>query len=252
MLPLENAMVTDIINLFTVSSPKGRYEKINNRHSYALTFCISGQITYTHNGRKVISDREHAVFLPQGESYHLHGDRSGDFPVINFYCQNRICDTVERVYIGNPDTYITEYERMKQLSLFDGSRAMLLSIFYGMLHRMKTHTDTDAVLEPAMKYIEANFTDRMLDNEQLAGLCGISEVYFRRLFTERFGTTPRQYIIDVRINRAKQLLCEGKLKVSAVSEACGFGDPYHFCRMFKQKTGIPPSEYMIKNTINTI
>ncbi len=252
MIPLENAVVTDLINLPTVDLPQGHTVHVVNRFSYALSFCMSGRITYTHQEQSVISDREHAVFLPQGASYSLHCDRSGDFPVINFYCRNKLCDTVERVYIGNPEPYIAEHKRMTKLSLFEENRALLMSIFYGMLHRIRSTSKTDAVLKPAIQYIETCFTDRSIRNARLAWLCGVSEVYFRTLFPERSGITPRQYIIDVRINRARQLLCEGKLRMSEISEACGFTDPYHFYHMFKQKTGITPSEYKKRNQTDTI
>ena len=43
MKKLSEAVVTNIIDIFTVSSTKGRFEKINNRKSYGLSFCIDGQ-----------------------------------------------------------------------------------------------------------------------------------------------------------------------------------------------------------------
>lgn len=55
---LSKIVVTDIKETLTVSSPKGRFEKINNRKSYGISFCISGQITYTHRGEKFVSDPE--------------------------------------------------------------------------------------------------------------------------------------------------------------------------------------------------
>ena len=56
-------------------------------------------------------------------------------------------------------------------------------------------------------------------------------------------------ILDIRIGKAKQLLADGTQKISAVSEACGFSNPYHFCRAFKQRTGLTPSQYMQQNRL---
>jgi len=56
--------------------------------------------------------------------------------------------------------------------------------------------------------------------------------------------TPRQFIIEIRINKAKQLLTDGTLKISAVAEKCGFTNQYHFTRVFKSRVGLTPSEYM--------
>ena len=73
---LSNITITDIKETFTVFSPKGRFEKIQNRKAYALSFCDKGQITYTHNGNEIISDKNHAIILPQGQSYTLFGDKT--------------------------------------------------------------------------------------------------------------------------------------------------------------------------------
>lgn len=45
-----------------------------------------GQITYTQNGEKYISDKDNAIILPKGKSYSLKGDKTGIFPIVNFDC----------------------------------------------------------------------------------------------------------------------------------------------------------------------
>ena len=102
---------------------------------------------------------------------------------------------------------------------------------------------------PAIRYIESNYQSPGLSNAELAKECNISEVYFRKIFTETYKTTPKQFIVDIRINKAKQLLSDGFLKVGTVAELCGFSNQYHFCRLFKEKTGVTPTEYMKRNRI---
>ena len=98
-------------------------------------------------------------------------------------------------------------------------------------------------------YVPVGVPKKKTRYELLAEKCGISEVYFRRLFTEQYKVTPKQYIIDLRINKAKQLLTDGIFKIGAISESCGFSNPYHFCRVFKEKTGLTPTEFMKQNKI---
>lgn len=252
MKKLSEAVVTNIIDIFTVSSTKGRFEKINNRKSYGLSFCIDGQITYTHNGIEYISDKEHAVILPQKQNYTLYGDKKGIFPVINFQCMDILCDTIIVLPIQNNKSFIKDYEQIKTLFLFNQNRAKIISIFYDMLHRLSSYGITGNTLSPALKYIEKNYQNPNLTNARLAQECKISEIYFRKLFTEQFKITPKQFIIDVRIQKAKQLLSEGSLKINAVSNECGFSNPYHFCRTFKEKTGMTPTEYLKQNKIYKI
>lgn len=70
MINLDKIIVTDIVDFFTILSPKDRFEKIYNRKSYGLSFCSEGQITYTHNGNKVISDKITQLFFPKGRLTH--------------------------------------------------------------------------------------------------------------------------------------------------------------------------------------
>ena len=249
---LNNITVTDIRQLFTVSSPRGRKEEIRNRKSYGLSFCAEGKITYEKDGKQAISDENHAVILPKGQSYSIYGNKTGIFPVINFDCIEPLTKEVVALPIQNTDIYIKDFEKMKALSLFDENRAEIMSIFYNILHRLSTESSVHNVILPAIRYIESNYQNPKLSNAELAKKCNISEVYFRKIFTETYKTTPKQFIVDIRINKAKQLLSDGFSKVGMVAEQCGFSNQYHFCRLFKEKTGLTPTEYAKQNRISEI
>jgi AraC-like DNA-binding protein len=126
----------------------------------------------------------------------------------------------------------------------------MMSAFYSLIDGIISQTDeSGSIISGAVAYLEANLSDMMLNNEILAKQANISEVYFRQLFLKQFGITPRQYIIGARIAKAKQLLSSGNKKISAIAEECGFASVYHFCRCFKEKTDMTPTEYMNSNHI---
>lgn len=249
---LKKIIVTDITEVLMISSPKGRFEKIHNRGCYGVSFCIDGQITYTHNGKKFVSDNKHAIILPQGQSYTLYGDKKGLFPVINFTCQEPLCDTFMVLPVQDNESFIMDCDQMKALFLFDGNHSKIMSIFYNMLHRLSSYGAIGNTLTTAIKYIESNYQNPALTNQMLANECKISEVYLRKLFVEQLQTTPKQFILDIRMQKAKQLLTEGVLKISTIADHCGVSNPYHFCRLFKQKTGITPTEYAKQNRVYKI
>lgn len=250
---LNNAVITDVISTFTVHSIKGRTEKIDNRPFYGLSFCKEGQITYNLNGEKFVSDRHHAIILPQYQTYTLSRDKSGMFPVINFETMNFLCNRFIVIPIKNPDVYFKEYEQIKALELFEKSRAKRMSIFYNMISRLDNElSNSNNLLIPAVDYLSKSFSNANITNKLLAEKCHISEVYFRKLFFEQYKVTPKQYIIDLRINKAKQLLTDGILKIGTVSENCGFSNQYHFCRVFKEKTGLTPTDFTKQNKIHKI
>ena len=170
---LGNITITDIKEMFTVFSPKGRFAKIENRKSFGLSFCIDGQITYTHNGNKIISDKNHAIILPEGQTYTLYGDKTGSFPVINFTCADFLCDTVISLPVQNTEAYIKDFEKLRSLSFFDGNRAEIMSIFYHIIHRLSEQSPSCKVIMPAIKYLESNYQSPNLTNAELAKQCRI-------------------------------------------------------------------------------
>ncbi len=250
MTVLDNITVTDIIEVTTVASKKGRSYTMTNRKSYGLAFCIDGQITYTQNGRKYVSDPNHAVILPEDGSYTLNGDKAGHFPLINFTCTEPICSEITIIPIKSIEVYLKIFEQIKLLSLLNGSRAKQMSFLYDIFHRLSSGMEPlYNILSPSIRFLEENFSSQSLTVTDLAKQCGISEVYYRKLFVGKYKVTPKQYIIDLRIAKSKQMLSDGIMKISAVAEECGFSNPYHFSRVFKEKVGITPSEYMYENRI---
>lgn len=244
----KNIVLEKIEEIITISSPKGRAETIKNRKWYALTFCAEGQITYFHNGREFVSDPDHVVILPKGQTYSLHGDKKGTFPVINFSALDFPCDEITVIPINDAEGFIRDYENMKALFLFQRNRAKVMGMFYDMIHRLSSGNDTTGgITAQIINFIEENYPSPDLTNKSISELFGISEVYLRKLFVKHTGLSPKQYVLNIRISRAKQLLSEGRLKISRIAEECGYTNQYHFCRVFKEKTGHTPTEYMREN-----
>ena len=92
-------------------------------------------------------------------------------------------------------------------------------------------------IKPALEYIEENFLSRNISCEFLAELCSISYSYLVRLFNEKYGVSPKRYIIQLKINYASDLLKSGQYSVSEVAEMSGFEDLYFFSRQFKEYIG---------------
>lgn len=228
-----------------VHSQKGRTFKMQNRKFFGLSLCISGQITYTMNGKKYVSDKSSAVILPKGADYSLFGDREGIFPVINFDCENFSCDEILLLPLQDNSKCINLFNQIKNLSFRTDSRLKIFSEFYKLLNEItKSSSPLSSTLKNALEYIERNISDTTLSNTKIAEDLKISEVYLRKLFSSNLKTSPKQYIIDRRIQKAKQLLLDTPFSVTAISKDCGFTSPYHFCRIFKQKESLTPTEYI--------
>ena len=149
--------------------------------------------------------------------------------------------------------FIADYQKISEYFLFKERRLKIFSNFYNILDRMGNERfKKQSIILPAINHIKENIANPKLSNDLLAKEIGISEVYFRKLFYKEYNTTPKQYILDTRIQKAKQLLIDGKYKINIISEECGFSSVYHFCRIFKEKIGLTPSEYSKQNRIYRI
>ena len=84
---------------------------------------------------------------------------------------------------------------------------------------------------------------------ELAHAAGYSVDHFSRIFMKIIGQRPQHYMIQAKIERARQLLTESNLTIGAISEVVGFQDIFYFSRQFKQKIGQSPSQY--RKTLRT-
>jgi AraC family transcriptional regulator len=78
---------------------------------------------------------------------------------------------------------------------------------------------------------------------QLAELAGITESHLCRVFKEAVGVTVHSFLLNVRLDRARQLLVRGDLPMSHVAEMSGFSGPSQLARAFRQHVGETPSHY---------
>lgn len=249
----ENIVVTDIYAPVPVFSEKGRVFSMKNRESHGLSFCAGGQITYTQNGRTYVGHAGNVVLLPKDATYSLYGDKEGLFHVINFQCENLDCQEITVIPLHNPKVCLHKLHTLSQQFLFNNKRLKIYSLFYELVEQIQWQQSAVAnPISSVMNYLEQHISDPELSNETLATHLGISEVYFRKLFKAQYGMTPKQYILDVRIGKAKQLLPDRTYSVTAIAEQCGFSGVYHFCKIFKQKTGLTPTEYAEQNHYKTI
>lgn len=101
-----------------------------------------------------------------------------------------------------------------------------------------------AIIEAIQKYI-TDHPDRNLSLTALSQRFRMNSSYLSRLFHQETGLPVSAYIIAQRIECAKKLLSATNLKVNDIARRVGFDNPNYFARVFKEKTGLLPTEYRL-------
>ena len=97
----------------------------------------------------------------------------------------------------------------------------------------------------ALIYLEENYV-QPFQAAEVAAKVNISPSHLRALFERWVGQSPKSYHTHCRINLAKQLLAQQSLSIEIISGQVGFNDVSSFSRVFKQRTGVSPSQYLKK------
>lgn len=97
-------------------------------------------------------------------------------------------------------------------------------------------------LKTVLKYIRENF-DKDITLDDMSAVADLSCKYFCKFFKDMTGTTPVNYLLAYRIERAARRLLGTDLSVTQIAYDCGFNDPSYFIKTFKAFKGVSPKEY---------
>jgi AraC-like DNA-binding protein len=106
---------------------------------------------------------------------------------------------------------------------------------------LSSPSDDRRSIQRAREYLHEHFNQNV-SLACLAELTGLNPFQLLRLFRRHVGVPPHEYLLQIRVNRAKKLLLEGQTPVDAAL-VTGFFDQSHFCRHFHRLVGVTPSEY---------
>ena len=97
-------------------------------------------------------------------------------------------------------------------------------------------------LDVALDYCRMHVSEPITVDD-IARAAGYSRYHFTRLFTASQGVSPKEYLQDMRIRKAMELLQTTRSTIKEVAAQCGFVDVNYFCRAFKRNAGISPGEF---------
>lgn len=136
-----------------------------------------------------------------------------------------------------------ETDEIASLEFVDDYKDYVLSIFRGAINEyasMKSIKCSSIVIKAA-DFIRQNY-DRNLTIEMLAEHVGKTPNYFSHLFKKEFGVSFSEYVNQIRVNKAKELILHSNLLIYEVGEKVGYHDFVYFTQVFKRIAGCSPTE----------
>lgn len=98
------------------------------------------------------------------------------------------------------------------------------------------------VVEQIVNYFDDHYNEK-ISLDQIAENMYLSPFYISKIFKSETGDTPIRHLINIRLEKAKELLVEGYSgSIQEVAASVGYEDAYHFSKLFKKRYGISPSQ----------
>ena len=221
---------------------------VHARPYAALSFRVSGSGDFEIGAKRLLTSPGDVLFLPANTPYKVNYSVSESIVVHFGYCNYF---EVENICLNHPSRIESRFQHL--LEAWDDRHSInhAKSIIYDILDKMASDQKwsiDDTAIANCVRYIDANFCDPNINIDAVCATAFISVSSLQRAFAKYFGMSPKQYLIQLRMNRALELLTESELSVKEISSACGFTDEKYFSRAFKKKYGYPPSQlgkYMI-------
>lgn len=231
------------------------------RSYHVIHFILSGKGAL-HINQHVFECHEGDVFvIPAGKVsfYQASSTDPWSYAWLNFLGINSEM-YVSQLMASTDDIYVLhniEMEKYKSsifeiLSILDNNTSSYF-LANSILLRIMSHLYNDvrfeeknwgkiSIADEIKFYLDMKYSEK-IKLQDVAKKFGIHPNYMTRIFHEKYGISPKQYLIDVKLKKASRLLTTTELSVSVIASSLGFDDQLAFSKVFKKEFSVSPSEF---------
>ncbi len=150
--------------------------------------------------------------------------------------------------VDSPEKILQSFKAARHIRHLLTPRTEEKAIILGVreMGEQADETKAPSVIGEAKLYISQHFSDPNLMLQDVAKAVNMSNSRFSTVFSQQSGQTFTDYLVYLRLNRAKELLRGTNMKSSQIAREAGYNDAHYFSYIFKKNTGITPSEYRMQ------
>ena len=222
------------------------------RGYHALIFRIRGRATVAWEGEKMRLDKNDVTFVPMGFGYNIKSHTDEMLTVIHFKADFKNTPKITNLNSADPDVFITLFDKL--LTTWNtkprGFVYRMDALFLSILEQIERQTlalsndSADFLVRQAVEIMHLRLSSPDLSIEGLAKEAGYSVSYFRRIFLEKMGVSPKEHLTSLRIQHAISLLESGYYSVERTAELSGYSSSKHFATVFRSVTGRTPKSFI--------
>ena len=150
-----------------------------------------------------------------------------------------------------PDEKKFSWEKIEKLDTLEAIHTHIYDCSFELMKSEEQGQKYSSAIAKTLRYIKKNFDNPDLSVKNLADLVFLTPTYFSALFKNRMDKTVGQYLTEVRIEKSKEYLQDGELKLYHVATKSGYIDANYYAKLFKKQTGMTPSEYRARYVFET-
>ncbi len=257
MNKLINASFSGISVKVAIFVPHGKGDSIHkDRPFHGFAYFQNGARIYKFEKFGTIETGENEIiYMPKGSNYTVETPNftpdAGCY-AINFDVENDLDIPPFKISPKNPNETLLAFRSAENAwrTKFPGYFEKASEKLYRIIGQMKAEMTAEympnektALIAPAVSYINENYTSEAISISHLSELCGVSEVYFRKIFKNVYGSSPLKYINSLKLSRARDLIHSGLYSVKDAAFMSGFFDDSYFSREFKKEFGVSPKDF---------
>ena len=249
----ENELSLELLGVFRISRKTKITQKSHPRNYDSLSLRLSGSGKFKTENKAFKVQKGDVLYLPKNADYtqNTDGEKLIAIHFINYSFNRKnkieVIKAEDIPYIENIATKMYDIWKEKK----QGYRYKCTSLLYELLYILNCQeheqiidsVTSDQKIKTAIDYIHTNYRSGDIDISHLAEMCCISEVYFRKLFKKIYDVSPKQYILNLKLEVASQLLHSQFYTVNEVSDKSGFNDVKYFSKLFKKRFNMTPKEF---------
>lgn len=249
---LNQLCISELNFVQTYVAAKEDYPMHNKgRRHHGFLYTVSGTETYQFKNSKIEAVPGSVLYIPRDEQYiiTLAGKESVvvalDFEIIGENVSPFLIKFPESSSIGSYFSRLEVEWNKKHSSHLAECKSLYYKIVGTMLKQLGLYLPSEKydTISAGVDYLHENYLQNDFRLETVAAHTGVSYRYFETLFREKHGVSPKEYVLNLKIERAKELLLSEKMLIRDIALTLGYSDIYHFGKIFTAKTGYTPSEY---------